>query len=394
MNTTTDTRLVTGSLSRRGLLEGVAVIFAVTSLPKTASAAGLPNFVYTSGYTGRGKGIYVYRMDENGTLTPTSVMERKDNPSFLALDPTARFLYACNENDKFDTLPGGSVSAFSRDAATGELKFLGAQTAVGVWPTHVSVHPSGKYVFTACYGTGHFTVLPVNADGSLGTPTDSVMGPGKPGPHPNQNSAHAHMILPDSSGNYVIGNDLGLDKTMIWKFDTASGKLTQGPQAFQDVEPGSGPRHFAFSANGKYIYSLNELTNKISVFTWDGAGGTTYIQAVSTLPQGWNGSSSSAEIAVHPSGKWLYSSNRGHSSIAVFPLDQKTGMIEAVSGWVPVQGEHPRAFTIDPTGTFLNCGNRNTNNLVTFRIDQSTGWLTPTGQFITQPDISSIAYAF
>ena len=349
-------------------------------------------FVYVGTYTeqpnGKAEGIYVYQMDPStGALTQVRTVAGFANPSFLAFDPTQRFLYAVNETGTFAGQPGGGVSAFALDAAAGNLTFLNAQPSHGTFPCHLCVDPTGLYVLSANYGSGHFAVHPVGPDGRLGAATDVVRHVGSGPSARRQEGPHAHMVTFDPSGRYTLLVDLGIDQTLVYRLDSATGKLvphdvTQDGttrQSSAPAAPGAGPRHIAFHPSGRYAYVINELGSTVDVFTWDADAGTLApLQTIPTLPAGFTAPGTTAEIAVHPSGQFLYGSNRGHDSIAMFSIDPSSGQLTAL-GHEPTQGKDPRNFAIDPTGAFLLAANQNSDTVVTFRIDPSTGTLSPTG---------------
>jgi 6-phosphogluconolactonase len=340
--------------------------------------------LYVGTYTkGKSEGIYVYRMNlSSGALTHAFTAKNVSNPSFLAIDPTRRFLYAANESDQFAGKKGGGVTAFAIDQKTGDLRKLNEQNSPGV-PCHVSVHPSGKFVFAANYGGGSVVLYPVRADGGINEASDVAQHTGKGADPKRQDGPHAHSITPDSAGAYTFAPDLGLDKVMIYRIDTKNGKFI--PNGFASTKPGAGPRHFDFHPSGKFAYVIDELDSTVTAFTYDKSkGALTEIQALSALPAGFKGTSYCADVHVHPSGKFLYGSNRGHDSIVIYGIDQATGKLSLI-GHESTVGKWPRNFGIDPTGAFLLVANQNTDNVVTFRIDPQTGKLTPTGQVTEIP---------
>ena len=361
-----------------------AVNYTLSSSAAGAAApSGQGRIVYVGTYTkpsGHADGIYVYRMDQaSGALTPLQTVAGVTNPSFLAIDPQQRYLYAVNE------LQTGGVSAFAIDPASGGLAPLNQQPSNGSFPAHLTVDPSGRYVLVANYGTGNWEVLPIGADGRLGSPTDLEQDTGT-GPNlSRQEGPHAHMIVFDAQGRNVVGCDLGADKIMVWHLDTTAGKLIPNSPPWWTLDAGSGPRHIAFHPGGRYAYAIKELDSTITAFAYDaGRGALQALQAVSTLPNGFTGQSACAEIVVHPSGKFVYGSNRGHDSIAAFAIDQGTGLLTLLQHQ-STGGKTPRNFNLDPSGTFLYAANQNSDTIVTFRIDGSTGMLTPTGQVTQTP---------
>jgi 6-phosphogluconolactonase len=343
--------------------------------------------VYIGTYTTtKSKGIYIFRLDPaTGELTEAGVSPEVANPSFVTIHPNHRFLYAVNEVDNFDGTKSGAVSAFSIDPATGGLTLLNQKSSHGDGPCHVSVDHSGKNVLVANYGAGSIASLPILADGKLGEATCTVQHEGSSVNKSRQEGPHAHSIYPDPAGHYVLTADLGLDKVFIYRYDAAKGVLTASSPAYTATEPGAGPRHIAFYPKGHYAYVINEMGNTVVANTYDPHTGLmTPLQSVPTLPADFTGDNTTAEIAIHPSGKFLYGSNRGHDSIAIFTIDPETGKLTA-AGHQPTQGKTPRNFAIDPTGQFLIAANQNSDNVVVFRIDQQTGQLTPTGHSVEVP---------
>jgi 6-phosphogluconolactonase len=335
--------------------------------------------VYVGTYTnGKSEGIYVYRMDlTGGDLRHAATVKGVSNPSFLAIDSKRRFLYAANESGEFAGKKGGGVTAYSIDQKTGDLRKLNEQTSPGV-PCHVSVHPSGKFVFAANYGGGNVVIYPVRSDGGLLAASDVAQHTGTGGDPKRQTGPHAHSILPDAAGRHLFAPDLGIDKVMIYRIDTKNGKFI--PNGFAPTKAGAGPRHFDFHPTGKFAYVINELDSTVTAFSYDEAkGALTGIQAISTLPPDFSGTSYCADIHVHPSGRFVYGSNRGHNSIVVFAIDQGSGKLKAIAH-ESTQGKWPRNFGIDPTGAYLMVANQNSDNVVTFRIDQQTGKLISTGK--------------
>lgn len=343
----------------------------------TSVAAPKNYFAYFGTYTGaKSKGIYVSRFDAaSGKLGPLSVAAEIVNPSFVAPHPNGRFLYAVSEENG-----GGSVSAFSIDPKTGTLTFLNKVSSHGKGPCYVRVDKTGKAVMVANYSSGSFAVLPIAVDGKLGEASSFIQDEGKGTNPARQERPHAHSLNPSPDNRFAVGADLGLDKLFIFKFEAAEGTLTPNEPPFATVKPGSGPRHFAFHPNGKFAYVTNEMASTVVAFGWNATRGELHeLQTVSTLPADFKGETTTAEIQVHPSGKFLYDSNRGADSIAVFSIDPRKGTLTAVDN-TPTQGKEPRGFGIDPTGSFLITGNQKSDNIVVFRIDKATGRLTPTGQ--------------
>ena len=343
--------------------------------------------VYIGTYTrGESKGIYVYRLDmATGALESTGMTGEARNPSFLAIHPERNLLYCVSELPQMEGRPGGGVSAFSMDPETGGLTFLNQQSSEGAGPCHVTVDATGKYVLVANYGSGSVAMLPIEEDGRLAPASDAVQHEGSSVHPQRQQGPHAHSINVDPGNRFAFVPDLGMDKVMIYKLDLAAGKLIPNDQPWAEVKPGAGPRHFAFHPTTKYAYAINEMDSTITAFAYDAPNGKlTQVQTVSTLPDDFAGDNTTADIHVHPSGKYLYGSNRGHDSIAIYEIDEVSGKLTAI-GHESTQGKSPRNFGIDPTGTFLLAANQGSDTIVTFRIDAETGRLTPTGHVANVP---------
>jgi len=343
--------------------------------------------VYVGTYTGKqSKGIYAYRFDPaTDQLTSLGLAAESVNPSFLAVEPTRRFLYAVNEISQYEGRSSGGVSAFAIVPGTGKLTFLNEVPSGGAGPCHVSVDKTGRYVLVANYGGGSVAVLPILKDGHLGEPSAFVQHKGASINPQRQEGPHAHSIYTSPDNRFVISADLGLDEVLIYRFDAGKGTLTPNYPAFAVTSSGAGPRHFAFHPNGKFGYVIDEMLSTITAFSYDQASGALdVIQTISTLPQDFKGQSNAAEVEVHPSGKYLYASNRGHDSIAVFAINSRKGTLTP-AGDVPTLGKEPRSFAIDPTGSFLFVANQNSDNIVEFRIDAANGQLTPSGKVLEVP---------
>ena len=339
--------------------------------------------VYIGTYTNTtSKGIYVSRLDlAQGTLSPPVLAAESSNPSFLAVHPTRDWLYAVNEINNYEGKPGGSVSAFSINRDTGALTAINKQSSVGGGPAHLVVDHAGKNVLVANYGGGSVAVLPLGPDGSLKPSSSFIQHTGSSVNPARQKEPHAHSVNVDSADKFAYVADLGLDKVMIYRFDAAKGTLVANDPAFAATTPGAGPRHFAIHPQQRFAYVINELENAVTAFTRDAdRGGLTSIQSISTLPADVKAlpNYSTAEVLVHPSGRFLYGSNRGHDSIAVFTIDQSSGRLTFVET-VATGGSTPRGFGIDPSGAFLIAGNQRSDSVAMFRIDRTTGRLTPTG---------------
>lgn len=345
-------------------------------------------FVYVGTYTGSGKaeGIYIFRLDRSsGALAHAHTVAGLDNPSFLALHARQPLLYALSEEGTGDKRTGGNVVAFSVDRTTGALTILNRQETHGVGVCYVSVDSTGDYVLAAHYGSGQVTVLPITEDGHLRQATSVIQHEGRGPNESRQVGPHAHFITQDPGGKYVLACDLGVDRVMVYRLDVNSGKLIPNDLPYAQLSSGAGPRHLTFHPSGRYVYVINELDSTLSAFAYDATrGALEVVQTVSTLPDDFTGENSCAQIVMAPSGKFVYGSNRGHHSIAIFAIDEQTGRLTLV-GHESSQGETPRNFNIDPTGTFLLAANQDTDTIVSFRINQATGELTATGHVADVP---------
>jgi 6-phosphogluconolactonase len=341
-------------------------------------------FVYIGTYTGpASKGIYAYRFrPADGKLTSIGLASETTNPSFLAIHPNGRFVYAVSEVDSFNGQKTGAVSAFRIEPQSGKLTLLNTVSSRGGGPCHVLVDKTGKNLLVANYGTGSVASIPVKEDGSLGESTAFVQHTGHSVNPERQEGPHAHSVNLSADNRFMIATDLGLDEALVYRFAPAQGSLTPNDPPFAKVEPGSGPRHFAFHPTGKYAYTINEIKSTVTAFRYDRSRGTLQeLQTVSSLPKDFSGQNSTAEIAVDRQGRFLYGSNRGHNSIAVFAIDAHTGRLTLVEN-ASTQGNTPRNFAIDPTGSYLFAANQNSGNIVLFHIDRTTGRLTPAGQTV------------
>jgi 6-phosphogluconolactonase len=349
-----------------------------------AKAAKGEYLVYIGAYTGKkSQGIQVLRFSSvTGKLTPVGLAAETPSPSWVTIHPNHRFLYAVSEISNYEGKRSGAVAAFRIDATTGQLTFLNKVASRGAGPCFVTVDKTGKCVLVANYGGGSVAVLPIKEDGSLSEASAFVQHSGTVANPKRQGGPHAHSINVSPNNRFAIVADLGLDEVLVYRFDPVKGSLVPNEPPFTKVSPVSGPRHFAFHPNGKFGYVINEIASTVTAFSYDAAGGVLKeLQTIRTLPEDFKGVNNTAEVQVHPSGKFLYGSNRGHDSIAVFAVDSKKGTLQAIEQ-VSTQGKVPRNFGIDPTGSYLIAANQNSDNLVVFRIDRKTGKLTPTGQTV------------
>jgi 6-phosphogluconolactonase len=351
-----------------------------------------PIVVYIGTYTrresfvdGKGEGIYVYAMHPaSGALSYRSTVPGAVNPSLLAIARQRNCLYVVNEITGDYGGQHGTLSAYAIDPLTGDLAYLNAQSTHGLAPCYVSLDATAQYVLVANYESGSICVLPLENDGRLGEATDVVQHRGR-GPHPRQAGPHAHMITPGPDGRTIFAVDLGMDKILAYHLDLERGKLGATDPPWLEMAPGTGPRHLAFHPNGRFAYVISELQSTVTVFGYDDGRGTLRErQTISTLPDGFVGDNLGAEICVAPSGRYVYASNRGHDSLAIYAVDAETGEL-ALLGCQPSQGVGPRYFTIDPSGSFLLVANQDSDTVVTFRIDPGSGPLTATEQVTRVP---------
>jgi 6-phosphogluconolactonase len=371
-----------------GAIVSALAIMNVSALAQTGKPAARGELlVYFGTYTvENSRGIYVSRLDlASGALTPPELVAETPNPSFLAVHPSGNYLYAANEVRTFNDQPGGAVSGFAVDRKTGKLTAINQQSSRGSGAVYLIVDKAGRNVLVSNYGGGSVAVLPIEKDGTLKSASAFVQhtAPNPAAEPPVRPRAHSINLDPANRFAYVA--DLGLDQVRIYRFGSEAGSLEPNDPAFVAVEPGAGPRHFAFHPKGRFAYLINEKQVTLTAFTHDPErGGLTPIQTISTLPPGdtMELGYSTAEVQVHPSGRFLYGSNRGHNSIAVFAIDPTTGRLTFVEA-KPTQGSHPRGFGIDPTGTYLLVAHQRSNSVVVFRIDPATGRLKATGHTIS-----------
>ena len=350
----------------------------------TASAAKTSKeyLVYFGTYTDKGsKGIYACRFrPATGKLTPVELAAETVIPSFLAVDPARRYLFAANEIGDYQNAKSGSVSSFAIDRQTGKLRALNTVPSRGADPCHLTVDKNGRHVLVANYTGGSVAVLPVKADGMLGESSDFKQHLGSSVNPERQKEPHAHDIVLTPDNRFAVVADLGLDKLLVYRFDLERGTLSPNDPPSGSVKPGSGPRHIALHPNGRWAYVISEMANTVTAFDWDGAKGSFHeVQTVSTLPKDFTGENTTAEVAVDAKGRFLYGSNRGHDSIAVYAIDPAKGMLTLIED-VPTLGKEPRNFALDPTGAYLFAANQNSNTVVVFRVNPSSGRLTPTGE--------------
>jgi 6-phosphogluconolactonase len=351
-------------------------------------------YVYVGTNTGgKSQGIYLYKFSmTTGKLTPLGLAAAAKNPGFLAIDYTHRYLYAVNEIGDYQGKKSGSVSAFSINRKTGKLTLLNVVDSRGAAPTHLVVDKTGKFVLVANYGAGSVALFPILADGRLGEATAVLPHTGHSENPQRQEAPHAHSVYVSPDNRFAVSADLGTDQVYVYRFDASKGTLTPNQPPFVTVPAGSGPRHFAFDPHSRFGYVVEEMGSSITAFSYDAARGFLHpLQTISTLPGDYKGSSNCAEIEVHPFGKFLYASNRGHNSIAVFAIDPKNGTLKPLE-YDSTEGKTPRNFNMDPTGHYLIAANQESDSLVVFRVDATTGHLTPTGQKEDAPSPTCVTF--
>ena len=363
---------------------GIALFFALTSMANAQDW-----LAYIGTYThGASKGIYVARYTpETGTLTPIGLAAPAISPSFLAVHPSGKTLYAVNESRRYaGNANSGSVSAFTIDHKTGALTLLNIVPSRGADPCHLTTDRTGRWLFVANYSGGSVAVFPIHEDGSLGEASQLIEHVGFTAGDPvRQEAPHAHSVDISADNKLLYVSDLGADKLIVYRFDAATGRLT--PHKTAQFKTGSGPRHIAFSRDHRFLYLFNELSATITTLTAE----LEELQTITTLPKDYAGPKSGAEISVEPTGRFLYASNRGHDSIAIFTIDAEQGRLTPV-GLAPTQGRSPRAFVIDPVGGHLIAANQDSQTLVIFRIDPDTGALTQSAPLLEVFSPVSIAF--
>jgi 6-phosphogluconolactonase len=353
----------------------------------SACAADAKQSVFVGTYTGgASRGIFHLQFDPNtGAISKPELAAESANPSFLAIHPSGKFLYSVNEVGDFGGEKAGAVSAFALDATSGVLQLLNQQSSRGSGPCHLTVDRTGRNLLVANYGGGSVAVLPIGADGRLAAATAFIQHQGSSADSGRQAGPHAHSINLDAANRFAVVADLGLDRVLVYRFDPRRGTLAPNDPAFTALPPASGPRHFAFHPDARHAYVINEMKSTVTVFEYDaGHGSLRSIQTITTLPEGAPPSNSTAEVQVHPSGKFLYGSNRGHNSLAIFAIDPATGRLTS-RGHQPTGGKTPRNFGIDPTGRFILAANQDSDTIAVLRVDPRTGGLQPTGQTATVP---------
>ena len=405
--------------SRRSFLKTSAVFATAAAARAAPGEVGGPLVAYVGTFSsplrdtlptqvdlppGNGRGIHIFRADRaTGVLTPAGVHELGTSPSHLAVNAAGTRLYSANETDRFGEGKQGTVAAFAVDRADGSLKPLNTVRSGGAGPTHVSLHPSGRFLLVANYFGGSVAVLPVLADGRLGDAADVKADEGTVGPtraasappgsfaFSGHDRTHAHMVRPDPAGRFVLHVDLGLDKIFVWRFDDRKGALAAADPPAVALPPGDGPRHLDFHPNGKWVYSIQEEGSTVALFDYDADNGRlVHRQTVSTLPPGFAGSNFCSGILVSADGRFVYAGNRLHDSIGIFAVGRDGALTYVGEEWT--RGDYPRSFAFDPTGRFLYCCNQRADHVAAFRVDRGTGGLAFTGHYAAVGNPSCVAF--
>ena len=366
---------------------------AALSIALAAGAAEPPLLVYVGTYTDwsllmplhrnppgeRSRGIYAFRFDTGrGVLTPLGLAAETVNPTYLTFSPSGRFLYAANEIYQHGGQATGTASAFSIDRESGRLTLLNQMASGGTGTCYARVDLSGRNLLLANFGSGSVSVLPLKADGSLRPASAFVQDRGS-GPNPRQAGPHAHSFNLSPDNRFAVEAEFGMDRLIVYRFDAANGTLSPAQPPFVTLRPGAAPRHFTFHPRGGVAYCLNEIDSTITVLAYGpDSGSFRELQTLSTLLAGFHAMNTAAEVLVHPSGRFLYASNRGHDSIAVFSVDDSGRL--TLAGHVPSGGRTPRGFCLDPEGRWLITANQGTHNIAVFSVDPATGMPKPTGQ--------------
>jgi 6-phosphogluconolactonase len=359
------------------------LISLASSVFAAAEPAQQTYLVYVGTYTDHGsKGIYAYHFDSStGRLTSLGLAAEAVEPSFLAIDSSGRFLYAANETANYNGQPTGAVSAFAIQPESGKLSLLNQVSSRDEGPAHITLDRTGKYALVSNYTLGSVAVFPVLKDGRLGETTSFMRHKGSSVNSQRQAGPHAHAAALSPDNRFAVVADLGLDQLLVYSFDAAKGTLGAPPQIVR-ASAGAGPRHLVFSADGRFLYVINELQSTVAAYSYSATTGALHeVQTISTLPKSFRGNSTAAEIEIHPSSKFLFASNRGDDSIAIFAIDSHAGTLTHVET-ASTSGKTPRSFAIDPTGSWLLAANQDSDNIVVFRVDQKTGHLRPTGEIL------------
>ena len=358
----------------------IAIAFA-TTLDQTSAAPTRALVCFGSYSTPDKESVHLFQLNlQDGSLKKLNAVDGLTNPSFLKIHPNGKYLYTVNEVSTFDGKKSGGVTAFALDVNGGKLSKINQQPSGDTGPCHLTVDATGKYVLVAHYGGGSTSVLPIKKDGSVGAVVSQIKHKGS-SVHSRQKAPHAHAVHVGPNNKFAFAPDLGIDKVLVFSFDENTGAIAETKFDGAKLEPGSGPRHFGFHPDGKFAYVINEIKQTVTAFRYNAKRGRLRtLQTLSTVPHPVDGNST-AEVLVHPTGQFLYGSNRGHNSIAMFRINKKNGKLTAL-GHESTRGSTPRNFGIDPTGQFLLAANQQSDNVAVFRINQDTGKLKFTGNEI------------
>jgi 6-phosphogluconolactonase len=370
----------------------VIILLAALAAASTGSSARAPEpedgmiVVYVGTYTdGESRGIYRFAVDPvSGEATTPALAAASDSPSFLALHPGGRFVYAVNETDDFGGESTGAVSAFAIDPASGDLRLLNQEPSMGAHPCHILLDAAGRHVLVANYTGGNVSVLPLAANGRLEAPSAVRAHEGSGPDSRRQERPHAHGLALSPDQRFALVADLGADRVFVHRFDAAAGTLEPSAPPSAAAEPGSGPRHVVFHPSGSHVYAINEILSTVTVFRYEVSGTLEPVQTITTLPLGFEGRNSTAELAISPDGRFLYGSNRGHDSLAVFTIDGDSGRLATV-GHVSTGGRNPRHFAMDATGRLLLAANQGSDTITVFRVDPDTGLPAAVGEPVRVP---------
>jgi 6-phosphogluconolactonase len=376
------------------LARSFALAMAVAVTLAASSAAPRQVWVFFGTHTDQpGHGFSVARFDtRTGALSTPEFLQQSSAPALYVISPDGRHIYTVNEVNTYQGWPTGFLSAYTVDPATAHMTLLNEQPSGGAGPAYISMDKTGRYLFVANYAGGNIAAFALKPDGSIGERTAFFQHTGKSVNPARQNAPHPHSIRVDPTNHFALVPDLGLDKIFIYRFDAKDGSLTPNDPPSVSVTPGAGPRHFDFDPSGRFVYVMTEMASAVAVFAWDSSRGTlTEVQTISSLPEGFTGKNTAAEIRVHPSGRFLYCTNRGDDSIAVFKVNPVDGRLTFVER-VPTQGKLPRNFDFDPTGHWLLVANYDSNNVVLFKIDLHTGKLTQHGVPVSTPDPFAVRF--
>jgi 6-phosphogluconolactonase len=354
-------------------------LLTVATLPMSVSAQEMCVYFGTHS-SGPGIGFSMSHFNtETGVLTKPEFLIEAKEPAYFIIHPDGKHLYTCNSG-----LPG-TISAYEIDPATRHLTFINQKPSGGGDPSYISLDKTGRFALAANYDGGNICIYAIEPDGSLGAQTAFVQHTGKSINPERQTHAYAHSIIVDPSNRFVLVADLGLDKVLVYRFNEKDGTLSPNDPPFASVEPGSGARHVKFHPNGKWTYVIKEMGSTVTCFNWDGVrGALSEFQNISTLPEDFTGTNACAEMLIHPNGKFLYCSNRGHNSLAVFAIDQTTGRLSPIQH-ISTSGNTPRNFEFDPAGKWIICTNHGSNNAVVFRVNNDAGFLTQAGEPVEVP---------